>query len=609
MSGIEGKARTVRELLKGVKYSIDYYQREYKWGEKQARELIDDLTGKFLEDYQPTHQRKQVAGYPHYFLGAIIISKKDNANFIVDGQQRLTSLTILLMLLRNLQKERGDQVNVDELIVSEKFGEKSFNLDVDERTPCMDALFESQPFDASDRTPSVQNLSARYADMEGAWPEELRGDALPYFIDWLLENVHLVEITAYSDDDAYTIFETMNDRGLSLSPTDMLKGYLLANIATNKRVAANARWRERIATLNEVGREVEADFFKAWLRSQYATKIRERKRGAKAEDFDRIGTEFHRWLRDASEAIGLKKEDDFFRLIDRDFDFYARQYLLALEASEKRVDGLEAIQYNAQNGFTLQYMLLLAPLKPDDDPELAKRKMNIVARFLDILLAWRLWNFRSIAYSTMQYAMFLVMRDIRGLEPKPLAKKLYDVLSQEKETFESNDRLRVHQQNRYAIHRLLARLTEYVETQSGQPSRYAEYVAEGAGRYEVEHIWADHAERHTDEFAHIADFSEHRNRIGGLLLLPKQFNASYGDLPYREKLPHYRTQNLLAHSLHEECYTRNPGFVRFVSESKLPFHPIAQFKKDDLDERSILYRLLAERVWNPQHILRMGGIE
>ena len=41
---------------------------------------------------------------------------------------------------------------------------------------------------------------------------------------------HLVEITAYSDEDAYTIFETMNDRGLSLTPTDMLKGYLLANI-------------------------------------------------------------------------------------------------------------------------------------------------------------------------------------------------------------------------------------------------------------------------------------------------------------------------------------------------------------------------------------------
>lgn len=68
------------------------------------------------------------------------------------------------------------------------------------------------------------NLVQRYHDLEVYFPEELRDAALPYFIDWLLENVHLVEITAYSDDDAYTIFETMNDRGLSLSPTDMLKG-------------------------------------------------------------------------------------------------------------------------------------------------------------------------------------------------------------------------------------------------------------------------------------------------------------------------------------------------------------------------------------------------
>ncbi|WP_347268587.1 DUF262 domain-containing protein [Paracoccus sp. (in: a-proteobacteria)] len=61
MASIEGKARTIRELLKGRKYSIDYYQREYKWGEKQARELIDDLTGKFLEEYRPEHARDRVA--------------------------------------------------------------------------------------------------------------------------------------------------------------------------------------------------------------------------------------------------------------------------------------------------------------------------------------------------------------------------------------------------------------------------------------------------------------------------------------------------------------------------------------------------------------------
>ncbi len=604
MRDILGKAKTVRELLKGVKYSIDYYQREYNWGEKQARELIDDLTGKFLEDYQPGHSRKQVAGYPHYFLGAIIISKKDGANYIVDGQQRLTSLSLLLILLRNLQRGCADVVNIDELIVSEKYGQISFNLDVDERNPGMEALFEATAFDPSDRSESVQNLFGRYQDMEAAWPEELRGDALPYFVDWLLENVHLVEITAYSDDDAYTIFETMNDRGLSLSPTEMLKGYLLANIDERKRIPANVRWRERIAGLAATGKEVEADCFKAWFRSQYASKIRERKRGAKPEEFDRIGTEFHRWLRDASDQIGLTSSDDYFRFIDRDFDFYARQYLRLVEASRTKVPGLEHVFYNAQHGFTLQNMIILAPLRPDDDAHTVNVKMRITARFIDILLAWRLWNFRSIAYSTMQYAMFLVMRDIRGLAPQELATRLREALSEESETFVSNERLRVHQQNRYAIHRILARLTDYVETASGQTSRYAEYVADGPGRYEVEHIWADHPERHTEEFSHPSDFAEYRNRIGGLLLLPKSFNASYGDLPYGEKLNHYRTQNLLAHSLHTDCYSHNPGFLRLVKESGLPFRALSSFKKSDLEERGQLYRQIAERVWNPDDLLR-----
>ena len=604
MREILGKAKTVRELLKGVKYSIDYYQREYKWRDKQIRELVDDLTGKFLEEYDPTHPRHKVADYPHYFLGSIIISKKDTASYIVDGQQRLTSLTLLLILLRTLQQGRNDQVNIDELIVSEKYGQKSFNLDIDERAPIMDALYNREPFDPTGRTESVQNLSQRYLDLEGALPEDLRGAALPYFLDWLLENVHLVEITAYSDDDAYTIFETMNDRGLSLSPTDMLKGYLLANIDDiAKRTAANTRWRDRIRELNAAGKEVEPDCFKTWLRSQYATKIRERKRGARPEDFDRIGTEFHRWLRDASDSIGLKHGDDFYRFIDQDFAFYSRWYLHLIDASQKPVAGLEHVFYNAQHGFTLQYLLLLAPLKPNDSEAVVRKKLRLVSRFIDILLAWRLWNFRSIAYSTMQYAMFLVMRDTRGLEPEPLAQKLYEILGKEQEKFINNERLRVHQQNRYALHRLLARLTDYVETASGQPSHYVNFVSEGPARYEIEHIWADHPERHTDEFNHPNDFAEQRNRIGGLLLLPKMFNASYGDLAYKEKLPHYNTQNLLARSLHPQCYEHNPGFLHFVQASDLPFKPHEQFKKADMEERGVLYRLLAERIWNPNDLL------
>lgn len=605
MRKIQAQSKNVRELLKGAKYSIDYYQREYKWGQKQASELISDLTDKFLEEYRPEHDRRQVAKYPHYFLGAIIVSTKDAGDFIVDGQQRLTSLSLLLILLRNLQLGLEKPVNVDELIFSEKFGEKSFNIDVDERNPAMDALYDAKPFDPSDRSVSVQNLVARYTDMESAWPDEISGEVLPYFADWLLENVHLVEITAFSDDDAYTIFETMNDRGLSLSPTDMLKGYLLANMGENRRVVANDLWRKRVVDLNVAGKESESDFFKAWLRSQYANKIRERKRGAKPEEYDRIGTEYHRWLRDASSSIGLAKSDDFSNFINRDFDFYAKNYLRLVLASQNKTQGLEHVFYNTQLGFSLQYNLLLAPIVPDDSEETVLLKFQLVGYFLDILLNWRLWNFRRIAHSTMQYAMFIVMRDIRHLEPTLLAEKLHETLMKETETFDNNNRLRVHQQNRYHIHRILARLTDFVETKSGQSSRYSEYVSDGTARYEVEHIWANHAERHTDEFSHPSDFSEHRNRIGGLLLLPKKFNASYGDLPYADKLIHYRSQNLLAQSLHPDCYSHNPGFLKFVEASNLPFRAMTEFKREDLEERGELYRSLAKLTWSPENLLGM----
>ena len=165
--------------------------------------------------------------------------------------------------------------------------------------------------------------------------------------------------------------------------------------------------------------------------------------------------------------------------------------------------------------------------------------------------------------------MFVVMRDIRRMTPDTLATKLHDFLTREKETFQSNDRLGMHQQNRYGIHRILARITDYVETQSGQNSRYLEYIAEGKNRYEVEHIWANHPERHTAEFSHAADFAEYRNRIGGLLLLPKSFNAGYGDLAYSEKYIHYDSQNLLARTLHTNCYSpHNPQWLSSIHDAK-----------------------------------------
>jgi hypothetical protein len=603
---IRGDAKSIRALLSGAKFSVDYYQREYRWETKQITELLEDLTEKFLESYEEGDERSAVEQYGHYFLGSIIISDKEGLKYIIDGQQRLTSITLLLMHLHRHLADDQQKSQLTELIFSQKFGKRSFNLDVPERTPCMEALFSGESADDAGQPESVANIIARSNDIVEQFPKELSGAALPYFTDWLIENVHLVEITAYSDADAYTIFETMNDRGLSLTPADMLKGYLLANITdADRRNAASKMWRLRVTDLNQIGKEEDADAIKSWLRSQHAQTIRERKRGAQPRDFDLIGTEFHRWVRENDEKLGLTSSQAFARLIQEDFDFYASWYSHCRKAAESLTPGLEAVHYNAQNAFTLQYPVLLAALRRGDKDAEILRKLRIVAAYIDVLIARRVWNWKDTSYSTMQYNMFqLVILAIRGKPSAELAQVLKDRLDSEPETFSTNDRFRLHGMNGRQIHRILARMTDYVETRSGRASRYAEYIKRGGKQgYEVEHIWADHADRHEDEFNHPADFAEYRNRIGDLLLLPKSFNASYGDLPYEKKREHYRGQNLLAQSLHEKTYEHDPGFRSFREQSGLPFTAHEQFLKADLDARQDLYRRLAEQIWSPERLL------
>ncbi len=247
----------------------------------------------------------------------------------------------------------------------------------------------------------------RFKDIEDIYPDELRGDAIPYFLEWLIDRVVLVEITASSDDDAYTIFETMNDRGLSLTSTEMLKGYLLASITDEQnRAQAEDAWKTCVGRLQELGKGEDADCIKAWLRSQYADSIRDRKKDAEPQDFDKQGTEFHRWVRENRNRVGLTASAEFKSFITQDFKFYARAYSKARHAADNYTDGLTSIYFNAQNSFTLQYPLMLAPLHPDEEEETVRRKMQLVATFIEIMLARRIWNFKAISYSTLQYRVY-----------------------------------------------------------------------------------------------------------------------------------------------------------------------------------------------------------
>lgn len=616
MQKIDSRPKTVNDLLKN-KYKLDYYQREYSWQTKQVTELIDDLVGKFWANYKEEDELKDVPGYDPYFLGSIIISEENHQRNIIDGQQRLTTLTLFLIHLRRLLSDDDQKMQVAMLIFSGSFVDKSFNLDIPDRSPVMNALYNGDSFDGIQVSDSIHNIAARYGDIENHF--ELSEQAIPHFVYWLLERVYLAEITVYTDEDAYTIFETMNDRGLSLTSADMLRGYLLSKITnTKRRDQASAVWRECSQMLNQIGREDESEAIKAWLRSQYAENMR---------DFERIGSEFHRWIRYREGSLNLISDDDFASFIERDYKFYTKWYdHLLREGRECTTADFECVYYNAQNKFTLQYPVLLAPLCVEDTDEDILQKIRIVATYLDILIYRRIWNFLSINQNNMVSPMFSIMRDIRGKSSSELIKILCEKLNNDPFlNLSDNGQLRLNFQgsltgqdtsvfatqlfrltagNRGRVRLVLARMTDYLEIQvRSASSRYSDYIKTGSGGYEVEHIWANCPDRHTDEFPQETDFQEYRNRIGGLLLLPKNVNASMGDAPYTEKRESYVGQNLLAASLHEQTYVHNPSFRHFIERSSLPFkqHPV--FKKTDLDKRQKLYQLLAEKIWNPERLL------
>ena len=607
MKKIEGSPKSLKKLLLNTKYTIHYYQREYKWERKNIEELIDDLTSEFLLFYKETHSREDVLDYGVYFMGSIVLAGRENA--IVDGQQRLTSLTLMLMYLNNRLKSIGKPyTTIEQMIYSESVGRESFNIEVgdkggdEEREECMRCLFNNQPFEPSGKDESVTNIFNRYNEIEECFPEEITDDMILYFCDWLAEKVFFIEIVASTEQDAHKIFVLMNDRGLSLTSTEMLKGFLLSEVNNDeKRKQLNDKWKTKIVLLKENDNKGDEVFIKAWLRSQYAETIRDSKAGAVNKDFDIIGGPFHKWVRDEKDRLGLKTSQDYEQFLAK-FEKYADVYLKIRKAESSFDKNLKYVYYNAQLNFTLQPQLLLAPICYEDTDDIVVEKLNLVARYIDLWMAARTTRFSSMDYSTVKNYVFNLTKEIRGLDIPTLKEKLlkqYEMLEYDPEA--ALKELRLNGFTKKYIKHMIARLTGMVEENIGVTSNYINYVdTDVKNPFEVEHIITDHFEWYTSEYADADDFKLWRNKIGNLLLLHKSINASLNDSVYTDKLPKYASNegNILSESLSDIAYKNNPQFLRFKDENKLDFKPYANFGKNEITERIQLYTQLFKLEYN-----------
>ncbi|KAA9176465.1 DUF4357 domain-containing protein [Delftia sp. BR1] len=245
-------------------FTIPGYQRPYAWGRDQAQELLDDLLGALAA--APT----QLSDAAPYFLGSIVLIKADSMPeaTVVDGQQRLTTLTLLLSAIRATVSDVEMQKDITSCIYEKgslvKGTQPRYRLLLRER----DRDFFRQYVQHEGGLPALAQVNTVLPDSQG----RLRANALVFLdalaerseaelarlVQFVITRCYLVTVATPDLDSAYRIFGVLNSRGLDLSATDILKGEIIGGITPALRDAYTKKWEDEEEGL---GREEFGDLF------------------------------------------------------------------------------------------------------------------------------------------------------------------------------------------------------------------------------------------------------------------------------------------------------------------------------------------------------------
>ncbi|NEK15030.1 DUF262 domain-containing protein [Rhizobium leguminosarum] len=266
--GIISSMETIKAAEKALKdvfcdqyiFRIPPYQRPYSWTEEQAAELLDDLKWA-AGDEKPIEK-------PPYFLGSIVVIKDPDYPDadIVDGQQRITTLTILMSVLRELATTDQQRANIN-IFLSQKgnplLGTRDIprltirKRDADFFRKCIQDGDQGGILDAANTDARKRMIANRdfYQKKLGEMSEEERNHLLAFAV----QRCYLVVVEASDQASAYRIFSVMNDRGLDLTATDILKSDIIGAIETDtEQDSYNAKWE---ALEDGLGRQAFVDLF------------------------------------------------------------------------------------------------------------------------------------------------------------------------------------------------------------------------------------------------------------------------------------------------------------------------------------------------------------
>ena len=327
---IKVEEKKIIVLFRDFWFNIPSYQRPYVWGEDNINELLDDILYAFENDSQDT-----------YFMGALVLQNKENDEYdILDGQQRLTTLALLLVTIRdNIKVEKTKKVLQDHL-----FQEDDETADIPSRnrftfnirnevqrffeeyiikengTFNIEKALEDEQFknniSIKNMVAVVQVIRKRLEEIFGEQLslENISGTSLLEFIKFIRNKLIFAYICSDTREQAFRLFTILNNRGIPLTTADILKSLNLDKVQDEiKRNEYAKKWEEL--------EEQYGDKFDRFLNFIRTIKLKEKARKNLLEEFEeKVYGKVMNYGKESIDYI-LKTSENYDKLINLTADF------------------------------------------------------------------------------------------------------------------------------------------------------------------------------------------------------------------------------------------------------------------------------------------------
>ena len=608
---VNPKPQTIDSVFGNTKYYIDFYQREYKWKRLHVESLLDDIFYKFEGEYNPNVDvnTDNISRFGWYYLNTYVTNQYSGKMFIVDGQQRFTTLTLILIKLYHISKVLGLEKR-SEWIKRKIYGigpeGESFWMGENDRAEALDDLLSNDYKTKNLKgNISIENIYQNYKYISEYLDEKLKTQSGEYdrhkfeaFLLFFMRQIILVEILIDDSKDVPMVFEVINDRGEKLKPYEVFKGELIGQLDKSEIDHYYSIWKKHIDELVNVDESEADNFFRFYFRSKYVDKR------ADYRDFDG----------EYNKTVFSKKWDPIIKLkrnpqkvksfISNDFQYYSKLYAECLKLSKEEGNPLF---FNALNEQDRQLLLILSAIKLND-PE-RDEKIRVVAFLFDKHFSLlQLFG----CYDSNQFTETIIalnknireksIEEIKEIFTEQLIKDINEIKNMSVNNpfqyslfKDANSSLGIRF-IRYFFARVDHFIAENIKQSTG---RYYDMVRNTGlvNGYHVEHILANNEENkalfgNDEELLY-----KERNRLGALLILKGKDNLSSGNETYEEKLKTYSHGTLWARTLTEEFYHRNPDFKTFCKKYDLDFKPIKRYDQIAIEERQKLLFKLVKLIW------------